>query len=208
MPLSPPCKMPLITRPPGGGIFLGISIGVGPFHIRIPCHLPVPRHPVRHRPRRALGQPTKHTRPRTLQRQGRRERVAFRPCDRLMAIGAAPTIVSLPSRRRTEQHIWGSRRTFRRPDQDDMVFFHHLPGPFGPKGDNIPSGPPIRTHFEPISHRPSAPNRQGRLWRLVMLSSELRGSQNNLIGLPIPPDLKIPTLRRGRNMEIHRLSGA
>src|ERR1700728_5307860 len=91
--------MPVVARPSGRSIFVGVAIRERPFHVRIARRRPGWWSNLQRHPRRTLGQNHEAAAPWALEAHARCILVALRSRDALVVIRASPGVVSGPRAR-------------------------------------------------------------------------------------------------------------
>lgn len=119
---GPAGEMAFIAGPTARGVFLGIAIGIGPFHIRITRHLAVFRRLFRQGAGGTGWQLAKAARPRALGGHHRGKFVPARSGDPFVMVRPAPAIIGQPCAGGADQHIRRARQMSGAADQDQVVF--------------------------------------------------------------------------------------
>ncbi|MCY1240775.1 hypothetical protein D9M72_536370 [compost metagenome] len=150
-------EVTVIARPAGRGIFLGIAVGIGPFHVRIARGNRHRRIDFQGHPRSIRGQHDEATAERTFDADGRRILIAVGAGDPLVVVGAAPGVIRGPGA--GGRHLQHPARlaASERPNNEQMVAMDRLAVPaLGPQRDAIGARRPVFGNLEFEARFPAA----------------------------------------------------
>ena len=154
----PAHEMPLIAGPSGGCIFLAVTIGISPFHMRIARlgHHRRRRH--QRRTRRIGRQRDKALGVGAMDAEHGREEIAIRAGEALIVVRSAPVIIGCPGRGRSNQQKTAGRCLGRLRAHDQQMIMRVGNRAFiqAARSHDIDTGSPIRADLEFKRNRPVA----------------------------------------------------
>ena len=204
--LGPAGEMAFIAGPPRRGVFLGIAIGIGPFHIGIAHHVPDRLGGFGQGPRGALRQPAEPAGPGALSRQGWGKLTAIRAGDTFIRARPAPAIIGNPGSGGAQKQDRRAGRGCGAADEDQVMLLHRFrPSPSGQR-DQIAARCPIRRDVETVGHRPTASVDRAILGRFVIHARQTMRGEDRHLRWPISCDLQIPAVRRGADPQSDRVA--